>query len=471
MDELDYKDHGRRGKWIIAVGLILALAAGGGGFFVLTQAQQQAATEGVPTASVVVAAREIAARKPIEAGDVALREVPQDVTNAAAFTSIDEVVGRISGSPSRPPARHEEPPRVGGRRRAVLDPGAGCIHRAGQPDLRAIRSACPTIAPSAGSSSPGRRVDVFVTATVNVPRRSPSREGSTQTSSTKLTYQDFPVLAKSGDPLHPAGPPRRWPRRSATTCRPARPPSLRPRPPEDTRTVDTAGLRETTNRIIEQYRPTDPGDDPNGGRNAGATAGSLGRRRSLGRDARSSRPHCAPLTGAPPVRPARRRGPGGRASGTVSAAGRRCSSRAAARAGGRPPLHPRGVPSVTRTRVARGRSRSARSPLERHPRSASWRARAAPGRRRRWVAGRQVTSQTSSQASARAALHELDGPTTTATAPAASRRRGRQDALADDRWTIASSRWPGPPDRRRRRPPGRPVERSGGQGPRRRSGP
>ncbi len=109
MDELDYKDHGRRGKWIIAVGLILALAAGGGGFFVLTQAQQQAATEGVPTASVVVAAREIAARKPIEAGDVALREVPQDVTNAAAFTAITTSPAPATGSGRSLSARSSGP--------------------------------------------------------------------------------------------------------------------------------------------------------------------------------------------------------------------------------------------------------------------------------------------------------------------------------------------------------------------------
>ena len=95
---MEYRDHGRRGKWIIVVGVVLALVAGAGGFFLLTRPSSRPATQGLPMVAVVVAAREIPARKPIETGDVALRTVPQDVTNASAsFTTVEEVVGRISG--------------------------------------------------------------------------------------------------------------------------------------------------------------------------------------------------------------------------------------------------------------------------------------------------------------------------------------------------------------------------------------
>ena len=40
--EIEYRDPSRRGKFIVAIGLVLALIAGGGAFFVISQAQQQA---------------------------------------------------------------------------------------------------------------------------------------------------------------------------------------------------------------------------------------------------------------------------------------------------------------------------------------------------------------------------------------------------------------------------------------------
>ena len=52
--------------------------------------------------SVVVAARDIASRKPIEEGDVVVREVVADPTNETAYTLIEDVLGRVSGVPSRP---------------------------------------------------------------------------------------------------------------------------------------------------------------------------------------------------------------------------------------------------------------------------------------------------------------------------------------------------------------------------------
>ena len=74
--ELEYKDSSRRGKFIIVLGVILALAAGGAAFYVINQAQQQAGTGNTPKLNLVVAARTIPARKPIEDGDLLVREVP-----------------------------------------------------------------------------------------------------------------------------------------------------------------------------------------------------------------------------------------------------------------------------------------------------------------------------------------------------------------------------------------------------------
>ena len=265
MDELEFRDHGRRGKWIIIVGVVLALAAGGGGFFLLTQAQQQAATQGLPMVAVVVAAREIPARKPIEAGDVALRTVPQDVTNAAAFTTIEEVVGRISGvtvPTGQLVTKNLLASTAAGGQFSILGPDASVAPDS--PYLRAVSLSVPDDRAVGGLVQAGQTVDVFITVTVNVPQEVADGGKLYTDKSTKLTYQDVPILAKSGtfyiirvtetmaeeiSHLQASG--------TATF-------SLALRPPEDTRTVDVATLGETTNRIIDEYDLPIPETYPRG---------------------------------------------------------------------------------------------------------------------------------------------------------------------------------------------------------------
>ena len=48
---------------------------------------------------VVVAVRDIPARKAIEEGDVVVRELVADPTNETAFAALDEVLGRVAGVP------------------------------------------------------------------------------------------------------------------------------------------------------------------------------------------------------------------------------------------------------------------------------------------------------------------------------------------------------------------------------------
>ncbi len=259
MDELEFKDHGRRGKWIVVIGVVLALVAGGGAFFLLSQAQQQAATTGVPTVKVVVAAREIPSRKPIEEGDVTLRDVAQDVTNASAYTATADVVGRISAvtiPTGQLVTKNLLASTSAGGAFSILGPDATVAPDS--PNLRAISLNVPDDRAVGGLVTAGQNVDVFVTVTVNVlqtgtGQNSANPNGYYTDKSTKLTYQDMPVLAKSGtfyivrvdektaeeiSHLQASG--------TATF-------SMALRPPQDTRTVDTKELGQTTNKIIEVY--------------------------------------------------------------------------------------------------------------------------------------------------------------------------------------------------------------------------
>lgn len=265
MDELEFRDHGRRGKWIILLGMILALVAGGGGFYLLTQAQQQASTQGLPMVSVVVAVREIPARKPIEEGDVALRSVPQDVTNAAALTTVEEVVGRISGvsiPTGQLVTKNLLASAAAGGQFSVLEPDSEIAPDS--PNLRAVSLNVPDDRAVGGLIEPGQTVDVFVTVTVNVPETVAEQGRLYTDKSTKLTWQDVPVLAKSGTFYIVRVTETMAEEISHLQASGTASFSLALRPPEDTRVVDTAALGETTNRIIDEYDLPVPETYPRG---------------------------------------------------------------------------------------------------------------------------------------------------------------------------------------------------------------
>ena len=80
--ELEYKDDRRKGRFVILAGVVLALVAGGIAFYAINQAQQQASQSGAKKVPAVVAVVAIPARQEITPGDVAVREVPLDDTNA-----------------------------------------------------------------------------------------------------------------------------------------------------------------------------------------------------------------------------------------------------------------------------------------------------------------------------------------------------------------------------------------------------
>jgi len=203
--ELEYTDkNSKRSKLYIGVGLVIALIVGGVVFIAL---RASGLTEGaqVEMRSVVVAARDIAARKPIEEGDVEMRSVPADPTNASAFSRIDEVLNRISGVPIATGdlvTHNSLASATSGQSFSILD--AGQTYDPNGPDLRAISITVPDERAVAGTLQPGQRIDLVVTMAINPQLGLTAQEAQKSAAkyvpgpSTKVTLQQLTVLARNG---------------------------------------------------------------------------------------------------------------------------------------------------------------------------------------------------------------------------------------------------------------------------------
>lgn len=209
--EFEYSDrHRHRSKVYIGAGIIMALLVGG----IVFVALQGSALIGEPVEMkvVVVAARDIASRKPIEELDVTTRTVAADPTNTDAFTLLEDVIGRVSGVPitaGQLVTRNMLASAVSGQTFAVLD--VGQEYDPNGPDLRAVSVNVPDDRAVAGTLSPGQRVDLLVTLAINpqigvvsgaAPTASPE-PGSQEAAfipgpSTKVTLQMLTVLARNG---------------------------------------------------------------------------------------------------------------------------------------------------------------------------------------------------------------------------------------------------------------------------------
>ncbi len=252
--ELEYKDDSRRGRFIVVIGLILAVIAGGAAFYLVSQAQQQASATAATTPAVV-AIRAIPARKPIEVGDVVIRDVPIDPTNASGIVADPNlVVGRL------PVVTILEGQLVTTNLLASSDEG-GQFSILGPEEAvtvdsvawRAVSITAPDDRAVGGLLEPGQTVDVFVTATVNVPEDLLEAGKFYTDKSTKVAYQDMLILAKSGQfyvlkaPLDIAEEISHL-QASGTAAF-----SLALRPEVDTRQIDVADYGNTTNRFITKY--------------------------------------------------------------------------------------------------------------------------------------------------------------------------------------------------------------------------
>lgn len=265
--EMEYKDPSRKGRWIIVAGVVLALAAGGAAFFLINQAQQMAGTAGLQRVAVVVAARPIAARKPIEPDDVVVRDVPIDKTNEqGTIEALDEVVGRVlavSVLEGQLVTTNLLASTAKGGTFSILEPGETVA-----PDSEAWRAVSLTVTDTqavGGLIEAGQTVDVFVTATVNVPQDLLDAGKYYTDRSTKITYQNMLILSRAGGtyivkvPLRVAEEILHLQAAGNATF------SMALRPDVDTRIADATRLGATTNLLITRYGLPIPEVYPAGG--------------------------------------------------------------------------------------------------------------------------------------------------------------------------------------------------------------
>jgi Flp pilus assembly protein CpaB len=256
--EMEYKDPSRRGRYIVIVGVILAIVAGGAAFYLISQAQQQAGQAGLQKVAVVVALQTIPARKVIEAADVVVREVPIDETNAQGIVSTpDKVIGRVPAVTilaGQMVTTNLLASSVEGGQFTVLQPDETI--GPDTPEWRAVSMTVPDDRAVGGLLTPNQTVDVFVTASVNVLTNSEvgiGEEGWYSDKSTKISYQNMVILAKAGTfyvlraPIDVAEEISHLQASGTASF------SLVLRPDVDTRQVDASALGTTTNQVIIRY--------------------------------------------------------------------------------------------------------------------------------------------------------------------------------------------------------------------------
>jgi Flp pilus assembly protein CpaB len=263
--EMEYKDNNRRGKFVIIAGVVLAIVAGAASFYLISQARNE--TPGETTlVDVVVAAQAIPARTPIAPGAVIVRKVPLDAaTQVGVATDPSKLVGQVLAVPvaiGQPIYLNMIASASGQSGFSILGPDETIT-----PESEAWRAVSVSVTDDravGGMLGPGMFVDVFMTASVNVPQ-SVLDEGTYYTDqSTKLSWQNMEILSRQGtfyivkatlpiaeeiSHLQAAG--------NAQF-------SMALRPDVDTRVLDVSALGATTNRIIQRYGLPVPESYPKG---------------------------------------------------------------------------------------------------------------------------------------------------------------------------------------------------------------
>lgn len=276
--EFEYTDkHRRRSMVYIVAGLVIAALVG----IVVFVALQGSAllSEPVEQRTVVVAARDIASRKPIEEGDLTTRTVDADPTNETAFTLIEDVLGRVSSVPiaaGQLVTRNMLAGAISGQAYAILE--AGEVYDPTGPDLRAVSVSVPDDRAVAGTLVAGQWVDLLVTLAINpeigvvVNEPASSAPPAAETAfiagpSTKVTLQMLTVLARNGS-IYILRTDLATAEKIAELAAAGGQFTLVLRPDEDNRVADTTG--STLDMLLDEYdfpipEPPSLGGQPSGG--------------------------------------------------------------------------------------------------------------------------------------------------------------------------------------------------------------
>jgi Flp pilus assembly protein CpaB len=254
--EMEYRDNSRRGRIIIILGIVLALIAGGTSFVLINQAQQQAGQGPLEKVTVVVAARPIAARTPIQAADLETRQIPRDdLTQSGVVTKPESIVGAVLAIPvsqGQPIYANMIANASAGSGFSILGPNETVC-----PTCENWRAVSLTIAPDravAGLLQVGQTVDLLMTAAMPAPPASLDPQALyVADSTTKVVFQNIIILARVGDSyifrcsLNVA---EEIEHMNATGFASF---SAVLRPDQDVRYVDVTKLGATTNRILQKY--------------------------------------------------------------------------------------------------------------------------------------------------------------------------------------------------------------------------
>lgn len=253
--EMEYKDNSRRGKFVIIVGVVLAVVAGATSFYLINQAQQHAGEGEAQKVSVVVAAQVIPARTPIQPGALVVVQIPLDAaTQAGIITDPKQLAGKVLAIPvaiGQPIYANMIASAAGQSGFSILGPDETVA-----PDSEAWRAISITIPDDraiAGLLVAGQTIDIFMTATITVPVTTEPVGVYYSDLVTKITYQDMVILARAGSQyilktsLAVAEEINHMLAAGTVTF------SAALRPDQDVRYADVTKLGATTNRILEKY--------------------------------------------------------------------------------------------------------------------------------------------------------------------------------------------------------------------------
>lgn len=253
--EMEYKDTNRRGKFVIILGVVLAVVAGATSFYLINQAQQSAGQGELQLVKVVVAAQVIPARTPIQPGAVVVREIPLDAaTQVGIVTDPKALTGKVLAIPvaiGQPIYSNMIASASGQSGFSILAPGETVA-----PDSEAWRAISITIPDDravAGLLVAGQTIDIFMTATMTVPITTEPVGVYYSDLVTKITYQDMVILARAGSQyilktsLAVAEEINHLLAAGTVSF------SAALRPDQDVRFANVSQLGATTNRILQKY--------------------------------------------------------------------------------------------------------------------------------------------------------------------------------------------------------------------------